>query len=48
MGKDLAPFGEWPIGGDEGAVLLVPATDELEQQVSMTIGIRQVTDLVDY
>ena len=39
IGKDLAPFGERPIGGDERAVLLVPATDELEQQVSMTIGI---------
>src|SRR6516225_4629806 len=48
IGKYLAPFGEWPIGGDKRAVLLVPATDELEQQVSMTIGIGQVTDLVDH
>ena len=27
--KDLAPFGEGPVGGDERAVVLVPAADEL-------------------
>ena len=46
--KDLAPFGEGPVGGDERAVVLVPAADELEQQVGMAIGIGEISDLVDH
>jgi hypothetical protein len=46
--KDLAPFGERPIGGDERAVVLVPAADELEQQVGMAIGIGKISDLIDH
>jgi hypothetical protein len=46
--KDLAPFGERPVGSDERAVVLVPAADELEQQVGMAIGIGEISDLVDH
>src|ERR1700674_4548275 len=46
--KDLAPFGEGPVGGDDRAVVLVTAADELEQQVGMTIGIGEISDLVDH
>ena len=35
--KDLAPFGEGPVGGDDRAVVLVTAADELEQQIGMAI-----------
>ena len=46
--KDLAPFGEGPVGGDDRAVVLVPAADKLEQQVGMAIGIGEISDLVDH
>ena len=36
--KDLAPFGEGPVGGDDRAVVLVSAADHLEQQIGMAIG----------
>ena len=47
IGKDLAPFCEWAVGGHDGALVLVTSTDELEQQVGMAIGIGEVSDLVD-
>ena len=46
--KDLAPFGEGPVGGDDRAVVLVTATDEFEQQIGMAIGIGEIADLVDH
>ena len=46
--KDLAPFGEGPVGGDDRAVVLVTATDEFEQQIGMAIGIGELADLVDH
>src|SRR6516225_2871227 len=48
VGKDLSPFGKGPVGGDDGAGLLIAATDELEQEVGMTVGIGEVADLVDH
>jgi len=47
IGEDLAPLGEGPIGGDDGAGLLIAATDELEQEVGMTIGVGEIADLID-
>ena len=41
--KDLAPFGEGPVGGDDRAVV----TDEFEQQIGMAMGIGEIADLVD-
>jgi hypothetical protein len=38
-GKDLAPFGEGPVGCDDRAVVLVTATYRFEQQIGMAIGI---------
>ena len=31
IGKDLAPFAEWLIGGDQHGASLVAASDQLEQ-----------------
>ena len=36
-GEDLAPFGEWAIGRYQGALLLITARDELEQQIGMAV-----------
>ena len=46
--KDLAPFGEGPVGGDDRAVVLLTAADEFEQQIGMAIGIGEIADLVDH
>jgi hypothetical protein len=46
-GKDLAPFGEWAIGRDQSALVLIAARDELEQQIGMTVRVGEVSDLVD-
>ena len=35
--EDLAPFGERPIGCYQGALLLIAARDELEQQIGMAV-----------
>ena len=40
IGKHLTPLGERPIGGDQGATILVAAGDQLEHQVGMAVGIR--------
>ena len=47
VGEDLAPFCERAVGGDHGALVLVTAADELEQQIGMAVGIGEVADLVD-
>ena len=47
VGKDFTPLGERSIGCYEGALTLVAAVDELEQEVSVTVGIGEVSDLVD-
>jgi hypothetical protein len=46
-GEDLAPFGEWAIGRDQGALVLVAARDELEQQIGMAVRVGEVSNLVD-
>ena len=47
LGNYLAPFLEGPVGGHDGALVLVAPADQLEQQVGMPVRIRQVADLVD-
>ena len=47
VGEDLAPFGEGAVGGDQRALLLVAAVNELEQQIGMTVGIGEVADLIE-
>ena len=47
VGEDLAPLGERAVGGDERALALVAAADELEQQVGVAVGIGEVSDLVE-
>ena len=47
VGEHLVPFGEGPVGGDDGALLLVAPIGQLEQQVGMAIGVGQVPDLID-
>ena len=43
-----AASGHDAVGGDDGAVVLVTATDEFEQQIGMAIGIGEIADLVDH
>ena len=45
--KDLVPFGEAAVGGDHGALLLVAAADEFEQEIGVAVGIGEVADLID-
>ncbi len=47
VGKDLAPFGEGAVGGDEGGFVLVAPGDDLEEQIGMAVRVGEVTDLVD-
>jgi hypothetical protein len=42
VGEHLAPFGKGAICSDNGAFLLVAATDQL----GMTIGVGQIADLI--
>jgi hypothetical protein len=44
--EHLVPFGEGPVGGDDGARLLVTTRDELEEEVGMAVGVGEVADLV--
>ena len=37
--EDLAPLGEWSVGGHQGRGLLVAAADQLEHEVGVTVGI---------
>ena len=46
-GEDLTPFSEWAIGGHQGALVLIAARDELEQQIGMAVRVGEVSDLVD-
>ena len=40
VGEHLAPLGEWPVGGDDGAVFLITPRDQLEHQVGVAVGRR--------
>jgi len=46
-GEDLAPFSERTIGRHQGALVLISARDELEQQIGMAVRVGEVSDLVD-
>src|SRR5271170_6123388 len=48
VGEHLAPFGERPIGGDQRALALITPRDQFEHEVSMAIGIGEISDLVDH
>ena len=39
IGKHLQPFREGLVGRDQGALLLVPAVDQLEEQIGMPVRI---------
>lgn len=47
IGEDFVPFCERTVGSDQGGFDFIAAVNDLEQQVSMTIGVRQVPELVD-
>ena len=47
VGEDLAPLGERAVGCDDGAVALVTAADELEQEIGVAVGIGEISDLID-
>ena len=42
VGEDLVPFGERTVRGYDGALLLVAAVGELEEQIGMAVGVREV------
>ena len=46
-GEDLAPFGERAIGRHQGALVLIAARDELEQQIGMAVRVGEISNLVD-
>ena len=45
--KDLAPFGEAAVGGEDHGAFFVAGVDELEEQIAAAGDDRQVADLVD-
>ena len=47
IAKDLPPFAEGEIGGDDQAGLLVEAADEVEEQSAAGFGKRQVTEFIN-
>jgi len=47
VGEDLLPLGEGAVGGDQRALVLIAARDQFEHQVGVSVGVRQVPDLVD-
>ncbi len=48
VGENVAPLGKGAVGGDQRALGLVAARDQLEHQVGMAVGVGQVADLVDH
>src|SRR4029079_3488211 len=46
IAKDLTPFGEAAIGGEDHGAALVAGIDELEEQISAARDDRQVSDFV--
>jgi hypothetical protein len=47
VGEDFMPFAKDPVSGDDRVPFLIAATDELEQEVGMTIGVGEIADLID-
>ena len=41
------PFLKRPIGGGDRAIVLVTPADQLEQQISVPVGIRQMRHLIN-
>src|SRR5208283_4244014 len=48
VGEHLAPFGEWPVGGDQRALALITPRDQFEHEVGMAVGIGEIPDFVDH
>lgn len=47
VAKNLAPFGEAAIGGQDHCAFFVAGVDQLEEQVCATVADGQVTNFVD-
>jgi hypothetical protein len=47
IAKNLAPFGKAAVGGQDHRALFVAGIDQLEEQIAVAGGNRQVADLVD-
>ena len=45
--EDLLPLSERLVRGNDGALLFVAPVEQLEEQVCVTIGVREVPDLID-
>ena len=45
--KDLTPFSEATVGGEDHGALFVARVDKLEEQIAAAGNDRQVSDLVD-
>lgn len=46
-GEHLTPFGERPVGDDDGGLVFVATADDLEQQAGVAVAVGQVTDFID-
>ena len=46
-GKNLAPFGEGTVGGDQDGALFIATGNKLEEKVGVTVRVREVANLVD-
>ena len=46
VAKNLTPFGEAAIGGEDHGAALVAGVDELEEQIAAARDDRQISDLV--
>jgi hypothetical protein len=47
VGEDLAPACKYLVRCHDGAVVLIAAADELEEQVGVAVGVGEVADLID-
>ena len=47
VAKDLTPFGEAAVGGEDHRPFLVTSIDELEEEIAAALDDRQIADLVD-
>ena len=48
VGEDLIPLGEGSVGGDERGFFLVATANDLEQQIGIAVGVREIADLIDH
>jgi hypothetical protein len=47
IGKDLPPFAEWLVGGDEHGPALVACADQLEQHAGLGLILGDVSEVVE-